>query len=549
MINQLQLANTFNEWRITTNDLIGVSNDLKEGNLQTSGTISIDNSGGYNNNIALNVKSGMYRGDGGLLSNTGAVGSIKNDRLQNNSITINWNNPQVALSSNTINLGQAIFLNVTNLATRVDDTSTSNIASANVVNTTHVIATFANAIGNYSIARVNAVSDSANAAYVSANSTAASLLTTSNTLTNTAFIAIAAYNHANTRYSANGGVINGQVTITGDLIVAGNSSFVNTNTLNVADPLIYLAANNYVSDVVDIGFVANYVNATGSNVHTGVYREHTSKEYYVFEAYDKEPNNNHIDPAGNNFTLAMLNANVRTSNILLNGQNTTAWITAAFNTANIAIANVNFVNTEASAAFSQANIAAANVNYVNTMAVAAFSTANIALANVTFANAVAIYANATAIAAFGNANNSLANVAGQTGRTFVGNLTATGTFTDQFGNLRLQFSTTAGGSARTLRKNDIANLVLMATNTSGTLSNTYIPESTFLPGDTITLYNNTSTAQTIRPNLAVVRVILAGSATANSQVGATRNVNANGVVTLYCVAANTFVLSGTAAIE
>ena len=86
MINQLQLANTFNEWRITTNDLIGVSNDLKEGNLQTSGTLTIDNLNGYNDGIALDIVTGMYRGDGGLLSNTGAIGSILNDRLQNLSL-------------------------------------------------------------------------------------------------------------------------------------------------------------------------------------------------------------------------------------------------------------------------------------------------------------------------------------------------------------------------------------------------------------------------------------------------------------------------------
>jgi len=546
MINQLQLANTFNEWRITTNDLIGVANDLKEGNLQTTGTITIDNLNGYRNNVAINVATGTIRGDGGLLSNTGAVGSIKNDRLQNNSITINWNNPQVGLSSNTINLGQAIFLNVTNLVTNVNDTSTSNIASANVVNTVHVVAMFANAVGNYSTARVNAVSDSTNAAFVLANTTSGTLSSLSNTITNTSFTAVAAYNHANTRYSANGGTISGDVSITGNLSVLGNTTLITANTLSVTDPLIYLAANNYSSDLVDIGFIANYVNATGANVHTGLYREHADKMYYLFQGYDQEPFNNHLGALSNNMSLAVLNANVRTSNILLNGINVTSWLTAAFDTANIAIANVNFVNTEASAAFSQANIAAANVNYVNTMAVAAFTTANIAIANVTYANAMAIYANGVALYANSNA---LFNIAGQAGRTFTGNLTATGVFADQFGNLRLSYSTTTAATARTLRRGDIANLVLMATNTSGTQSNTYVPEATFVPGDSIILYNNTSTAQTIRPNLAVVKVLLANSSTANSHFGATRNVNANSVVTLYCIAANTFVLTGVGAIE
>ena len=136
------------------------------------------------------------------------------------------------------------------------------------------------------------------------------------------------------KFNANGGTINGDVTITGNLTLSGNTTFINVQTYQVTDSLIYLAANNYISDLVDIGFIANYVNATGSNVHTGLMRDSGTKEYYLFQGYDKEPTNNHIDPNGNNFTISVLNANLKSSNIVLNGIVVDQWINAAFTKAN-----------------------------------------------------------------------------------------------------------------------------------------------------------------------------------------------------------------------
>lgn len=83
---------------------------------------------------------------------------------------------------------------------------------------------------------------------------------------------------------------------------------------------------------------------------------------------------------------------------------------AAFATANIAVANVNYVNTAVAAAFAAANIAIANVNFTNVEASAAFTTANIAIANVNYVN-TSIVANWVATnAAFGAANVTTANV-------------------------------------------------------------------------------------------------------------------------------------------
>jgi len=130
--------------------------------------------------------------------------------------------------------------------------------------------------------------------------------------------------------------ITGDLNLVGNLIVSGNTTQISVTELEVSDPLIYLAGNNYVSDIVDIGFIGNYVNATGSNVHTGLYREHEDKMYYLFQGYDAEPIDNHIGAFSNNMTLAVLNADLRTSNLWLGGANAIVTIGAAFDKANAA---------------------------------------------------------------------------------------------------------------------------------------------------------------------------------------------------------------------
>jgi hypothetical protein len=168
-------------------------------------------------------------------------------------------------------------------------------------------------------------------------------------------IAVAAYTNSNTKLAVTGGTITGDLSVVGTLYLSGNTTFANVNTLVISDPLLYLASNNYTSDIVDIGFVANYVNTTGQNVHTGFYREHSNKEYYIFQEYAAEPENNHIDPTGNNFTLAVLNAHIRTSNLNLGGANAITWITSSYDKANSANYFAYLVNANTVAAFDKAN--------------------------------------------------------------------------------------------------------------------------------------------------------------------------------------------------
>ena len=255
--------------------------------------------------------------------------------------------PQIAPTYNTAN---AAFIH----ANAAYNASNSDYAATNAAYN-QANAAYSGSNSNY--VTTNAAYNQANAAYNGSNS---NYVTTN-----------AAYNFANTRFSSSGGTISGAVEITADLTVHGNTTFVDQRTLKVGDPLIYLAANNYSSDVVDIGFVANYVNSTSSNVHTGLFRSSGTKEYYLFYGYDQEPDNNYINPTGNNIQMAVLNSTVRTSNLILGGANAINWITSDYVTTNSAYSTVN-------AAYGFANSAYASINSNWTVTNALYSVANAA---------------------------------------------------------------------------------------------------------------------------------------------------------------------------
>lgn len=103
--------------------------------------------------------------------------------------------------------------------------------------------------------------------------------------------------------------VDGDVEISGNLTVLGSETIINVTTFEISDPLLYLAGNNYTTDVVDIGFVGHYND--GANAHTGIIRHAGTKEYYVFDGYTPEPESNVIDVANASFHVATLNANIK----------------------------------------------------------------------------------------------------------------------------------------------------------------------------------------------------------------------------------------------
>lgn len=328
-----------------------------------------------------------------------------------------FNTANNAASSANANFG-AVFLQANTARTHANAAHETANAAFNQANTARTHANTAHETANASFLQANTARTHANTAHLTANAafdqanTARTHANAAHLTANAAFLqantardhANIAFATANSKFSSNGGTITGDVSIVGALTVSGNTTIVNAENLRVSDPLIYLAGNNYSSDIVDIGFIGNYVNATGQNVHTGFYREHEDKMYYLFNGYDREPANNHIGAFSNNMVLAVLNADVRTSNLNLAGVNAVSWIRAAYDQANTARNAANTGDTAASAAFLQANTARTHANAAHLTANAAFDNANAAFVQANTARTHANAAHLTANAAFDQAN-------------------------------------------------------------------------------------------------------------------------------------------------
>ena len=122
------------------------------------------------------------------------------------------------------------------------------------------------------------------------------------------------------------------VNISGNLTVTGATTYVNTAIIQTSESMMHLAANNTVGDVLDIGFVGDYNNGSGT-VATGLVRDAGSKNYYLFQGVDASSITGNT-VANNLFT----SSNTATLYANLNAFKTTV------GTANTTIANISTAN-------------------------------------------------------------------------------------------------------------------------------------------------------------------------------------------------------------
>lgn len=108
------LTDSFDTWRIRTNQLVVIDNNLIEGSHITSGTITSTNTG-----TAINVTAGSIK--------------VKNNVFSSNAISLKSNSSTLTISGSG-NLGTTVYFDVGSLSTSIADQSTANIASANIVN-------------------------------------------------------------------------------------------------------------------------------------------------------------------------------------------------------------------------------------------------------------------------------------------------------------------------------------------------------------------------------------------------------------------------------
>jgi hypothetical protein len=236
----------------SNNDVLVFRNDL--GTFQGQSNLSV-------NTITLGtntVNSSVYTGSATYLNGQLASFYATNTGLTNGLTTAYAN---ATLFANTI--ANTAFTNAVSVAA-TDATTKAATAYSNAISyaDTKAAAAYSNAI---------AYSGNAAAAYANAIAYAAS-----NTYVNSTFAPLASP------------TFSGVVTVSGNLVVTGNTISINTTSINVTDSLLYLATNNEVSDILDIGFGAHYNNGSGANGHTGLVRSAVTKKWYLFQNYQPE---------------------------------------------------------------------------------------------------------------------------------------------------------------------------------------------------------------------------------------------------------------------
>jgi len=116
------------------------------------------------------------------------------------------------------------------------------------------------------------------------------------------------------------------VDITGNIYLNGNTTFINVATLNISDPLIYLAANNDLSDLVDIGFMGGK-NTAGVYSHTGLIRHAADGKWYLFDGLvDEGHENNIVDVANTTYALLRANIDAQSMNTISLGVSANAYV-------------------------------------------------------------------------------------------------------------------------------------------------------------------------------------------------------------------------------
>ena len=111
--------------------------------------------------------------------------------------------------------------------------------------------------------------------------------------------------------------IDKDVTIGGNLNVSGNLVTVNVSTLSVTDSMIQLAANNTLTDAIDIGFFGSYNSDGGDHEHTGLFRDASDDKYKLFKGLLPSPTTT-VDISNNTYQTATLQAYLDSGGLLTN---------------------------------------------------------------------------------------------------------------------------------------------------------------------------------------------------------------------------------------
>jgi hypothetical protein len=317
----------------------------------TVGTSLIGNSTGVYHVGVINATSfnagNTTTGTGGVLSNATVVtvgNNTINTRITSAGLTVNGQsiaNNTGFYTSGTVNALSATIGTAANFTANTTHvvfdgpTITAVNASASVnnmtVNTNLVVTSNTNLNGNTVIG--DSTSDRLNVgALVSSN-----LIPSANVSFNLGNNSLRWNEGHFGNVHATAGYFDGSVEISGDLVISGNVTTTNVNSLVVSDPMIYLAGNNYTSDLLDIGFAANYFDGSTAR-HTGLFRDASDAGIYkLFTNSEQElSGNNVVNTSANGWTLAILQSYIQSAGFISNATSITITANSSLNVAIVA---------------------------------------------------------------------------------------------------------------------------------------------------------------------------------------------------------------------
>ena len=105
-------------------------------------------------------------------------------------------------------------------------------------------------------------------------------------------------------------ILSGNLTVTGNLEVQGDTVTTDVATMQIEDPLIKLAKNNTGSDAVDIGFYGAYDTSGSLDLYGGLFRDaDVSGKWNLFNNLQVEPTTI-VNKSGTGYTVGTLIANI-----------------------------------------------------------------------------------------------------------------------------------------------------------------------------------------------------------------------------------------------
>jgi len=223
---------------------------------------------------------------GDITAYTGAAIAIDTAQITSGTLAV----ARGGTGNTSLAVGSILIGSGTNAITTLANTGTAGTYG----NSTHIPVVTTDAYGRVSAVTNTVIQSSTTSVQgiVQLNDTVTS---TSTSVAATANAVNAVYNFAATKFNSSGGTISGDTTITGNLVVNGTTTTVNTSTVSTNDSLIKLAANNVVGDVLDIGFYGQS-NTSNTIVYHGLIRQ-ASNNFILFKNFSQDPSGNVINTA------------------------------------------------------------------------------------------------------------------------------------------------------------------------------------------------------------------------------------------------------------